>query len=110
MLLWKTSQSPSIGAEIARRPHSKVQRKPQKLKIVARVRKHDVAENGEVHDDRRYRDDEERYIVKLILLMLLTLLLPAVLMLLYIYFNPDAFQYDITPKQDFSSWHPGKSL
>lgn len=41
-------------------------------------------------------------------MMLLMLVLPAVLMLLYIVFNPEAFQYDITPKQDFSRWESGK--
>jgi hypothetical protein len=47
--------------------------------------------------------DEEREIRFLVSMMLLALVVPAVLMLTYIIFNPDAFMYDITPKYDFSS-------
>lgn len=47
--------------------------------------------------------DEERKILFLVSMMILVLVVPAVLMLIYIIFNPDAFMYDITPKYDFSS-------
>ncbi len=53
--------------------------------------------------------DEGQHITKLILMMLLVLVLPAILLLVYIVLNPESFQYDITPQQDFSSWRHGKS-
>lgn len=55
-------------------------------------------------------DDEGRRFAYLVLMMFSLLVLPGVLVLLYIAFNPNSFQYDITPQVDFSSWHPGKPL
>jgi len=54
------------------------------------------------------REKEERHIFRIVLMMCLIAFLPAVLMILNIIFNPDALQYDINPRQDFSSWYPGK--
>ena len=54
--------------------------------------------------------NEERDILFLVSMMLLVLVVPAVLMLTYIIFNPEAFMYDITPKYDFSSWQLGEPL
>lgn len=52
--------------------------------------------------------DEVRYITTMIAIMIFVLVLPALLMMAYLIFNPDAFTYDITPQKDFSSWSPGK--
>ena len=103
MLLWKTSPSPSVRTEIMSRPQPRVRRVPRKIKKVSRTLGHDFAISADVRNYRKCRGDEERYFFKLVLMMLLVLVLPATLMLLYIFFNPEAFQYDITPKQDLSS-------
>lgn len=54
--------------------------------------------------------DEEAYITKLLWMMVVLLIVPAILMMVYLIIYPDSFMYDITPKHDSSSWHPGKSL
>ena len=50
--------------------------------------------------------DEERYLIKLIVWFFVVFVLPAMLTLLYIIANPDAFMIDVTPTIDFSSWQP----
>lgn len=110
MLLWKMSPSPTVRTEIMSRPQPKVRRVPQKIKKVSRTSQCDFAVRADLRNYRECCRDEENYFFKLVLMMLLVLVLPATLMLLYIYFNPEAFQYDITPKQDRSPWHLGKSL
>lgn len=54
--------------------------------------------------------DEDRHIIGLLMLLLAITVVPAIILAVYIIFNPDSFQYDITPQKDFSTWHPGKSL
>lgn len=54
--------------------------------------------------------NEVREIFVLISLMFLILVLPAVLMLTYILFNPEAFQDNIIPRNDFSTWQLGEPL
>lgn len=98
MLLRKTSQSRSVCAKLVRPPQPKVRSVPRVIKKVSWTSEHDGAANA---SKQEWREDEGRYIFKLVLMMLLTLILPAILMLLYIFFNPEAFQYDITPEQDF---------
>ncbi len=51
---------------------------------------------------------EEMYNIKLIACFFGLIILPAILMLLYIALNPQAFTTDITPKIDFSTWQPGQ--
>ncbi len=55
----------------------------------------------EVHGRENGCDDEDRFIVRMVLTMLLVLVVPAILTLLSITLNPDSFQFDITPKQDY---------
>ena len=52
--------------------------------------------------------DEETYIFKLLAWFFVLLILPAILTLLYIAVNPDAFMIEITPNTDFSTWQPGQ--
>lgn len=97
MLLWTTAKPQSVRIEKVRteivcRPLPKVRRVLREIRKVSRASEHDVAASAEKRDSCTRRNDEERYIVKLILMMLLILGLPAVLMLLYIVFNPEAFQ------------------
>ncbi len=96
MLLWKTSPSPLVRTEIARPRQLRIRRAPRKIRRVPQLSKRKVAASVKSPDYRTCRGDEERYIFKLVLLMLLILVLPAVLMLLYIFLKPGAFQYDIT--------------
>ncbi len=96
MLLWKTSPSPLVRTEIARPRQPRIRRAPRKIRQVPQASTRDLAASAKSPDYRTCRDDEERYIFKIVLLMLLILVLPAILMLLYIFLNPGAFQYDIT--------------
>ncbi|QEF97855.1 hypothetical protein Mal15_19010 [Stieleria maiorica] len=52
--------------------------------------------------------DEERGITLQILAMVFVLIVPALLIALYLIFNPEAFTDDITPKYDFSNWQFGQ--
>jgi len=61
-----------------------------------------------IHSSEFDEHNDEREIFFLILTMALVLIVPALLMALYLIFNPDAFTNDITPKYDFSSWQLGE--
>ncbi|TWU19404.1 hypothetical protein [Allorhodopirellula heiligendammensis] len=47
--------------------------------------------------------DEEKYVFQLIGWFLMLILLPAVLTILYMFVNPDAFTTDVTPTTDLST-------
>ncbi|WP_168567083.1 hypothetical protein [Crateriforma spongiae] len=55
-------------------------------------------------------DTEARHLLGMFLLMFALMVLPALLLIVYLVMNPDAFMYEIAPQRDLSSWHPGKSL
>ncbi|QEG41837.1 hypothetical protein UC8_38650 [Roseimaritima ulvae] len=57
------------------------------------------------HDSRR---DEKRYLSRLVAWVFALLVVPAILTMLYIALNPDAFTIDITPTIDFTTWQPGQ--
>nr|WP_143548253.1 hypothetical protein [Rhodopirellula sp. SM50] len=52
--------------------------------------------------------EEEACILKLIAWFVVLLILPAILTLLYVSLNPDAFMINIAPEIDFSTWRPGQ--
>lgn len=108
MLLWKTSPSPTASDEFVHPPQSRIRAAPRNVNQVSRTAKPSFSTDSESDVYRRMGHDERRYIFKMVLMMLLMFVLPATLMLLYLFFNSEAFHYDITPKQESSSWLPGK--
>ncbi|WP_283433784.1 hypothetical protein [Neorhodopirellula lusitana] len=52
--------------------------------------------------------EEGAYIFNLVACMFALLVLPAVLALLFLLVNPDAFMIDIGSGADFSTWQPGQ--
>lgn len=53
-------------------------------------------------------NNEQRNITIMILAMVFTLIVPALLLVIYLILNPDAFMIDITPEYDISSWQLGE--
>lgn len=45
--------------------------------------------------------EDEKYVCKLLAWIFMLLVLPAILTLVFIALNPDAFMIDVTPKRDF---------
>ncbi len=63
-----------------------------------------VPRSTQTFDD--FNRDEESYVFKLIASFFVFLILPAILTLLYLALNPEAFAIDTPPKIDFSTWQP----
>lgn len=77
------------------------------ISLPARTQTAFVPVTGPVEQPGTMGADEDRQILVLISIILLSFVLPAVLTLVYLLFNPDAFMLDITPNYDFSYWQYG---
>lgn len=67
-----------------------------------------VEHSRPLHQDRcNASDSEEVFMFKLIACFFVLLVLPAVLAMLYVALNPDAFMMSITPATDLPDWSLG---